>query len=75
MYEHIYPVRVDSLVTYADIAEQAFGDFLDQAIDSATAGGFDHDEGRRVSGIKTIVFAAMAIRWDRADRPLPRLRT
>ena len=61
-YESINPVRVDCLVeTYADIAEQAFGNFLDQAIDSDTVGGVDHGERRRVSGIKTIVFAAMAI--------------
>lgn len=62
MYENIYPVRVDCLVdTYAGIAEQAFGNFLDQNFDPDTAGGFDRDDRRRVSGIKTIVFAAMAI--------------
>lgn len=64
--------RVDSLVdTYAEIAEQAFGCFLDEAIDPAALVGFhpadDPDElmeqyeRRKSSGIKTIVFAAMAI--------------
>ncbi|RXT62137.1 hypothetical protein [Pseudomonas syringae] len=64
--------RVDTLVdTYAEVAEQAFGSFLDEAIDPAALIGFspfddpgelmDQYERRRVSGIKTIVFAAMAI--------------
>lgn len=64
--------RVDTLVeTYAQIAEQAFGNFLEEAIDPATAVGscpfddpgdfMDQYERRRVSGIKTIVFCAMAI--------------
>lgn len=64
--------RVNSLVdTYADIAEQAFGRFLDEAIDPAALVGFhpsdDPDglmeqyERRRANGIKTIVFATMAI--------------
>lgn len=72
MYENIYPIRVDCLVdTYADIAEQAFGSFLDAAIDPAATVGLspfeahrrlrDRYERRRVSGIKTIVFSAMAI--------------
>jgi len=68
-----HSVRIDSLVdTYADIAEQAFGSFLDEeAIDPADAFGdssfdesdelIDQYDRRRVSGIKTIVFAAMAI--------------
>ncbi|MCO8166240.1 hypothetical protein NJC40_00395 [Pseudomonas sp. 21LCFQ02] len=64
--------RVDTLVElYADVAEQAFGTFLDQAIDPAALEGFhpsddpdglmEQHERRRVAGIKTIVFAAMAI--------------
>ncbi|KPB77999.1 Uncharacterized protein AC505_3418 [Pseudomonas syringae pv. maculicola] len=67
-----YTNRVDCLVeTYAEIAEQAFACFLDEVIDPAARIGFspfddpgglmDQYERRRVSGIKTIVFAAMAI--------------
>ncbi|RMR28024.1 hypothetical protein ALP36_200153 [Pseudomonas syringae pv. coriandricola] len=67
-----YITRVDSLVeTYAEIAEQAFGCFLDEANDPAALVGysaFDDPDGlmeqyerRRAAGIKTIVFAAMAI--------------
>ncbi|KPB46190.1 hypothetical protein AB9V61_27715 (plasmid) [Pseudomonas savastanoi pv. phaseolicola] len=67
-----YITRVDSLVeTYAEMAEQAFGCFLDEAIDPAALAGysvFDDPDGlmekyerRRAAGIKTIVFAAMAI--------------
>lgn len=57
-HKYIHPVRAGSMVeTYANIAEQAFGNFLDEA----ARGGLDQDERRRVSGIKTIVFAAMAI--------------
>ncbi|RMV27367.1 hypothetical protein ALP13_00962 [Pseudomonas syringae pv. maculicola] len=67
-----YTTRVDSLVeTYAEIAEQAFACFLDEVNDPAAkdvysafddpGGVMDQYERRRVSGIKTIVFAAMAI--------------
>ncbi|WP_341869758.1 hypothetical protein [Pseudomonas lactucae] len=57
-HRYIHPVRAGSMVqTYVDIAEQAFGDFLNEA----ATGGLGRYEGPRVSGIKTIVFAAMAI--------------
>lgn len=57
-HRYIHPVRAASMVEiYANIAEEAFGNFLDIA---ATAGS-DREERRRISGIKTIVFAAMAI--------------
>ena len=56
-FKEIYPVRAGSMVdTFVDIAEQAFGDFLDEA-----AQGESDSDKRRTSGIKTIVFAAMAI--------------
>nr|WP_015062135.1 hypothetical protein [Pseudomonas syringae]AFK89852.1 hypothetical protein [Pseudomonas syringae] len=71
-HKYIHPVRAGSMVgTYADIAEQAFGGFLDDSLNSAATVGLssleahrrlrDLDERRRLSGIKTVVFAAMAI--------------
>lgn len=71
-HKYIHPVRAGSMVrTYADIAEQAFGGFLDDSLNSAATVGLssleahrrfrDHDERRRLNGIKTVVFAAMAI--------------
>jgi hypothetical protein len=55
---YIHPVRAGSMVqTYVDVTEQAFGDFLDEV----ATGGLGLYEGPRFSGIKTIVFAAMAI--------------
>lgn len=57
-HKYINPVRAGSMVEiYVNIAELAFGNFLDEA----ATGGLDQYEGRRDSGIKTIVFAAMAI--------------
>lgn len=57
-HKYIHPVRAGSMVsTYVDIAEQAFGNFLDEV----AMGELDQYDARRVSGIKTIVFAAMAI--------------
>ena len=54
----IYPVRVGSLVqTYANIAEQAFGNFLDEGA-PCRLGQY---EGKQAYAIKTIVFSAMAI--------------
>ncbi|MBX8588597.1 hypothetical protein K5D56_04315 [Pseudomonas cichorii] len=54
----IYPVRVGSLVqTYPNIAEQAFGDFLDEG----TPCRLGKYEGKQANAIKTIVFSAMAI--------------
>lgn len=71
-FKTYYDRRVDSLVElYANIAEQAFGSFLDEAIDPAALVGYsagddpyglmEQYERRRAAGIKTIVFAAMAI--------------
>ncbi|MBA2926879.1 hypothetical protein G9Q84_28810 [Pseudomonas sp. P7] len=54
----VYPVRVGSLVhTYANIAEQAFGDFLDEDAPCQ----LDQYERRRANAIKTVVFSVMAI--------------
>lgn len=71
-HKYIHPVRAGSMVeTFADIAEQAFGNFLDEAIDPAATVGLstfeahrrlrDRKKRRQASGIKTIVFSAMAI--------------
>lgn len=65
-------IQIDSMVeAYADIAERAFARFLDQSLNPAAIDRSnlcdDHGEfivqyeSRQANGIKTIVFAAMAI--------------
>lgn len=57
LFNELHPTRAGSMVgTFIDIAEQAFGDFLDESAQSES----DPDK-RKASGIKTIVFSAMAI--------------
>lgn len=65
-------IRVDTMAdTYAEIAEEAFGQFLSATAnpvarpelphDYAYAAFDDHENRKSVAGIKTIVFSAMAL--------------